>query len=65
MITTSFEGSMTLNRDSSSGEATKVIVFLFAAPLFLIGAYFVKDQRTKTAFILLAIMCFVSWIFAH
>ena len=56
---------MTLTRDSSSGEATKVIVFLIAAPLFLVGAYFVKDQRTKTAFVLLAVRCFVSWIFAH
>lgn len=40
-----------------------MIVFLIAAPLFLIGSYFVKDPRTKTAFMLLAGMCLVSWLF--
>lgn len=56
---------MTLNPDSSSGEATDMIVFLLAAPLFLIGSYYVKDQRTKTAFMLLAGMCVVSWFFVR
>lgn len=42
-----------------------MIVLLIAAPLFLLGAYLVKDQRTKTAFILLGGMCLVSWIFAR
>lgn len=42
-----------------------MIVFLIAAPLFLLGSYFVKDQRTKTAFILLAAMSLVSWVLAR
>ena len=65
MITTHFEGSMTLTPDSSSGRAPDMLVFLIAAPLFLVGAYFVKDQRTKTAFVLLATMCLVSFIFVR
>ncbi len=56
---------MTLTPDSSSSEGPDMIVFLIAAPLFLVGAYFVKDQRTKTAFVLLATMCIVSWIFVR
>jgi hypothetical protein len=42
-----------------------MFVFLIAAPLFLLGAYFVKDQRTKTAFTILAGMCVVSWVFSR
>lgn len=56
---------MTLTPDSSSGRAPDMLVFLIAAPLFLVGAYFVKDQRTKTAFVLLATMCLVSFIFVR
>lgn len=42
-----------------------MLVFLIAAPLFLLGAYLVKDQRTKTAFIILGGMCLVSWVFSR
>lgn len=41
-----------------------MFMFLIAAPLFFIAAYFIKDQRTRTAFVLLGVMCLVSWLVA-
>ena len=36
-----------------------LVVYLIAAPLFLVASYFIKDQRTKTAFMILAGMSLV------
>ncbi|MFT6564155.1 MAG: hypothetical protein ACJAY5_000905 [Actinomycetes bacterium] len=41
-----------------------LIVYLFAAPLFLIASYFIKDQRTKTAFRILAGMSLAMYFFS-
>jgi hypothetical protein len=41
-----------------------LIVYLFAAPLFLIASYFIKDQRTKTAFMILAGMSLAMYFFS-
>lgn len=39
-----------------------MIVFLVAAPLFFVGAYFVKDPRVKPAFLILGTMCLLWWL---
>jgi len=41
-----------------------LIVYLIAAPMFLIASYFIKDQRTKTAFMILGGMSLVMYFFA-
>jgi len=42
-----------------------LVVYLIAAPLFLVASYFIKDQRTKTAFMILAGMSLVLFLVSN
>jgi len=42
-----------------------LVVYLIAAPLFLVASYFIKDQRTKTAFMILAGMSLVMYVVSN
>lgn len=46
-------------------QESQLVVYLIAAPLFLVASYFIKDQRTKTAFMILAGMSLVMYFVSN